>query len=313
MQRRLSSLHCLSLLVIACGLMSIFIEKALRIPSDLIFLHSLRPRVSAGFSESRSPFASSPTRGFHNPAGAWGKTIRRLPRKLKTKPAAQAKDLAGHGAVPAKRSPVVIPRVQHPHDAHHQDVDGNFRHGAPQGCPAQRNCNRSLDPLNFTDETKRRISRNGKHEGASLMKSGHLQILTEFAEKVRSEYPEAVVLAFGSCVRGTATEESDLDVCVILNEVGPEDRFAISDMAWEVGFERDLLISTVVICKDDYEKGLLSVSPLVEAIRSEGVAAPPFRSSAGCRLWRHVRAFRRSVQAGRGASQRVCSMHSRSF
>jgi len=101
----------------------------------------------------------------------------------------------------------------------------------------------------------------------------YLDLLKKFAVKVRSKYPEARIWAFGSYPRGTATEESDLDVCVVLNELKPEDRFVISDLAWETGFEHDILISTIVIPEDEYENGPLSVSLLVELIRSEGVAA----------------------------------------
>ena len=101
----------------------------------------------------------------------------------------------------------------------------------------------------------------------------YLQILQKFATKVRAEYPEARIFAFGSYPRGTATEESDLDVCVVLKELKPEDRLVISDLAWETGFEYDILISTIVVSAAEYENGPISASPLMESIRTEGVAA----------------------------------------
>lgn len=100
-----------------------------------------------------------------------------------------------------------------------------------------------------------------------------MKILKKFAEKVRCRYPEAKIRAFGSYVRGTATEESDLDVCVVLNTVKPEDRLMISDLAWEVGLDAGILVSTIVISSNGYENGPMSVSPLIEFIRSEGVPA----------------------------------------
>jgi len=51
------------------------------------------------------------------------------------------------------------------------------------------------------------------------------------------------------------------------------DRFAISDIAWEVGFEHELHISTIVVSEKDFEQGPVSASPLLNAVRSEGVAA----------------------------------------
>lgn len=98
-------------------------------------------------------------------------------------------------------------------------------------------------------------------------------ILQKFAQKVRREYPLARIWAFGSYTRDTAIAESDLDTCVVLPLMQKNDRFAISDMAWEVGFEHDLHISTVVVSEKDFEQGPVSASPLLQAIRSEGVAA----------------------------------------
>ena len=105
------------------------------------------------------------------------------------------------------------------------------------------------------------------------MKKKQLRVLQEFAEKVRHVYPEALVWAFGSHVKGTATAESDLDICVVIPRMGPDDRLAISDLAWEVGFAHDIHLSTVVISKKDFEQGPLSASPLIETIQSEGMAA----------------------------------------
>jgi predicted nucleotidyltransferase len=105
------------------------------------------------------------------------------------------------------------------------------------------------------------------------MQKKQLRVLQEFAEKVRGVYPKALVWAFGSYVRGTATAESDLDICVVIPQMRPDDRLAISDMAWEVGFAHDLHLSTVVISEKDFEQGPISASPLLETIRSEGLAA----------------------------------------
>ena len=105
------------------------------------------------------------------------------------------------------------------------------------------------------------------------MRNDQLIILEEFGKKVRSVYPKAQIWAFGSYVRGTATAESDLDICVVIPQMHHEDRLAISDMAWEVGFAHDLHISTVVFSDIDFMHGPVSASPLLDGIRSEGVAA----------------------------------------
>lgn len=105
------------------------------------------------------------------------------------------------------------------------------------------------------------------------MREKQRKILKTFAEKVRVVYPDARIWAFGSYARDTATGESDLDICVVIPGLRPDDRLAVSDMAWEIGFNHDLHLSTIVVSEDDFERGPVSASPLINAIRSEGIAA----------------------------------------
>ncbi len=105
------------------------------------------------------------------------------------------------------------------------------------------------------------------------MHEEQFKILREFAENVRAVYPKARIWAFGSYVKDTETKESDLDVCVVIGQMTPDDRLTISDVAWEVGFAHDLHLSTIVISEKDFEQGPVSVSPLLDAVRNEGIAA----------------------------------------
>jgi len=98
-------------------------------------------------------------------------------------------------------------------------------------------------------------------------------ILDQFAAAVRKQFPDARVWAFGSRTNGKATEESDLDVCVVLSRREEETREQISHIAWEVGFEHNLVISTVVYSREEFEEGPCSASPLVQTVLANGVPA----------------------------------------
>jgi len=45
------------------------------------------------------------------------------------------------------------------------------------------------------------------------------KILTEFASLVRERFSDARIWAFGSRARGETTQESDLDVCVVVKSL----------------------------------------------------------------------------------------------
>jgi len=79
--------------------------------------------------------------------------------------------------------------------------------------------------------------------------------------------------AFGSRARGEAQWESDLDVCIVLEKVDQHTDRLIRDIAWEVGFENDRVITTVVMDREEFERGPMSASTLVANILQQGVRA----------------------------------------
>jgi predicted nucleotidyltransferase len=99
------------------------------------------------------------------------------------------------------------------------------------------------------------------------------KILNEFSSRIRTHFPDARIWAFGSRARGIATWESDFDICIVLEHIDNEIDRQIRDISWEVGFENDRVITTIVLDSDQFERGPMSESTLVENIVREGVAA----------------------------------------
>lgn len=94
-----------------------------------------------------------------------------------------------------------------------------------------------------------------------------------FSSEVRQRFPGAMIWAYGSRVKGHATEESDLDVCVVVDTLDDAIDQAIMKIAWEIGFENDVVISTVTYSKQEFDEGPCSQSPLVQNILSAGIPA----------------------------------------
>jgi len=93
----------------------------------------------------------------------------------------------------------------------------------------------------------------------------------EFRRRVAAVVRVRQVWVFGSRARGDAEQDADLDVFVEVEDVSPEQRQRISDLAWEVGSARDLVISTTVSTRAHLEEGPIGASPLVLNVRREGV------------------------------------------
>lgn len=97
--------------------------------------------------------------------------------------------------------------------------------------------------------------------------------LNLFAHQIRQVYPDARIWAFGSRVKGNASWESDLDVCIIIKDLTTDLSKQIIDIAWKVGFQRDVVITPLIFSQEQFESGPLSESSIVKTILREGVAA----------------------------------------
>jgi len=97
------------------------------------------------------------------------------------------------------------------------------------------------------------------------------QIAREFQRRLATITPLLDLRVFGSRARGNAAPDSDLDVFIDLEETTPELRLRISEIAWEVGFDMDRVISTVVATRSELEQGAMGANSLVLNVQREGV------------------------------------------
>jgi predicted nucleotidyltransferase len=98
-------------------------------------------------------------------------------------------------------------------------------------------------------------------------------ILEELAQRIRIRYPDARIWIFGSRARGDSAWDSDFDICVVLKTTDEETDEFVRNVAWEVGFENERVITSVILSEDGFENGPMSESTLVENILREGIAA----------------------------------------
>lgn len=99
------------------------------------------------------------------------------------------------------------------------------------------------------------------------------KLVQEFARRVRALFPTAAIWIFGSRARGEPMAGSDLDCLIVLDSLTPQANRAIRNIAWEIGFDNGIVITTVILDRETFEKGPMSESTLVANVLREGIEA----------------------------------------
>lgn len=97
------------------------------------------------------------------------------------------------------------------------------------------------------------------------------QAVLEFQFRLAEITAIVELRVFGSRARGDETEESDLDLFVKVMELSRSLREQIYDLAWEIGFKYDRVISTFVVTEAQVKEGAVGASPLLSKVLTEGI------------------------------------------
>ena len=97
------------------------------------------------------------------------------------------------------------------------------------------------------------------------------QILKELKRRM-SEVVEVLDLRlYGSRGRGDADEDSDMDVFVVVPELDKDLKHRLQEISWDLGIDSGILISMIVVTRDEVENTALRSSQLVLNVREEGI------------------------------------------
>jgi predicted nucleotidyltransferase len=92
-------------------------------------------------------------------------------------------------------------------------------------------------------------------------------------EQLSAEFDVDRITLFGSVVRGTADEESDVDLLIVLREPPSHQvRNRISNIILDVNLAYDTNVSELIVDRETWDHGIPSALPIHKVIEEEGVA-----------------------------------------
>jgi predicted nucleotidyltransferase len=104
------------------------------------------------------------------------------------------------------------------------------------------------------------------------MNKRDLKIVENFKSLVSQKVKVHEARVFGSRARGSATEESDLDVLVVVDYLDHSIEKYISDCAWEAGFPEDIIIMPIAISLDSLKNSPIRESVFIKNVYRESVS-----------------------------------------
>jgi len=98
------------------------------------------------------------------------------------------------------------------------------------------------------------------------------QALKELVEELKKLYGDNLsrVILYGSKARGDATEDSDIDILVILKNIQnfSFEKKRVREISWKISYKYDLLLSIIIRNEQEY---LRKDTPLLMNIEKEGI------------------------------------------
>ena len=97
------------------------------------------------------------------------------------------------------------------------------------------------------------------------------ELLQEVADSIKKVHPESTVILFGSYARGEQNEESDLDICILVQKLTYARTDMIVDARCAIRRDFPLPFDVLLYTHDEFEESAKKRSRMQYKIKNEGV------------------------------------------
>ena len=104
------------------------------------------------------------------------------------------------------------------------------------------------------------------------LKNKEIKALLELKNILYQKFPIVEFKLFGSKAKNKSTKESDIDVMIELEKYNIEIEKEIDRIIFEINLKYNVLISALIMDRNEIENGPMSESPIYKVIQKEGIS-----------------------------------------
>ncbi len=95
--------------------------------------------------------------------------------------------------------------------------------------------------------------------------------LNDLKTALQEQYKLLDLRIYGSKARGTDSQDSDLDIMIVLEDYSPMIESEIDDLIFEINLKYNCFITALFFGREELELGPLMESPIYKKIIQEGI------------------------------------------
>ena len=118
----------------------------------------------------------------------------------------------------------------------------------------------------------RSVSNRSPRSKSSARRNAVRVAIAAYVSRIAADYADdvAFVTLYGSQARGDAGSESDIDLLIVLRNDSPALRQALADLAWQVQYEHNVVISDIVRTAEQWREMQDRQFPFYQNVAREG-------------------------------------------
>ena len=118
---------------------------------------------------------------------------------------------------------------------------------------------------------KTNVCKSDERKKMKNLNSNEVNAVYKLKDALSKDYKLIQMKLFGSKAKGNYSDESDIDLLIVLENYDWKAENEIYEICFEIGLEYDVLLSPVIFSKKEFDDKLTKITPFYKVVVKEGL------------------------------------------